>query len=484
MEGSQKHKLLEKRTRYIVPFIFESGNDYDQTVNKIHSMKEWCLQERSRKKEQDLYKIILDNFHMDERKNNIGCSFVYKLGEETLPSIIYTRFDTDININVKQMGMYLFRTNVGFIWYEADICNNNDLQAMVLLQNEFKELSYERFVYKKKGQRYTFEDSENAEKPILMGHWLKTQVLDRLPVTIQYFAERTDPLDKTLMIPDKTLLFNYIVFDKIDMEELMDNIFYLNNGYNDRYKRTPGFEKNLLEPFKDAYYCATTGGCGYYAVPEGNNVHFYRKTLKEKVMLDYFLMYILCLYQSYSILKFTRDMEERLPADSSIYLTDSKESLVTLKELETNINVFLVKSIYSSVSHISHQNDFYRFIIRQLNISENIEGLTIGLDSLRKLQEGREQERIEKLETEENEERELADNRMNIALGLISILALGSAISDGYGAAEIIGKLFGLSEMVCHGIGMTILILVAIIAVIAIRSVWGAMKRLRKEKDK
>ena len=75
------------------------------------------------------------------------------------------------------------------------------------------------------------------------------------------------------------------------------------------------------------------------------------------------------------------------------------------------------------MSHISHQNDFYEYLLRRLRIRENIEGLTIGLESLEKLQEARERERIQRIESLENEEQELSDDRLNIGLGLISILA-------------------------------------------------------------
>ena len=148
------------------------------------------------------------------------------------------------------------------------------------------------------------------------------------------------------------------------------------------------------------------------------------------------------------------------------------------------INIFLVKSVYSSVSHISHQNDFYEYLLRRLRIRENIEGLTIGLESLEKLQEARERERIQRIESLENEEQELSDDRLNIGLGLISNLALVSAIADGYGAADALVKLFHLPECMRVWISVILLILVVIIAVIAISSIVPSIKRSRRKRKR
>ena len=68
------------------------------------------------------------------------------------------------------------------------------------------------------------------------------------------------------------------------------------------------------------------------------------------------------------------------------------------------------------------------------------------MESLQRLQESREKERLEEIEQKKAKESEQSDNRLNIGLGLISILALISAIADGDAAFELIINLLHLPQ--------------------------------------
>lgn len=477
--------ILCARNRYIVPFMFCSETSYDKLVEEIAKNPLWNIQKMHEQKvEQDLYRMIVDCFEMDEKQNNIGCSLHYCMPGNNILEINYTKFKIDFVVSITDLGLYLFRSGVGFLWYEISLPQGAAADEIMLFQNEFKELSYERFVSKRReNDRYTFEWNEDRDTGILMGHWIN-QLLAQFPFTVTYYAERGDCLEKGKCIPDKAILFNYVVMAGEDKEQWWDYIYRITNGYNKKYMRKSDFSNDILEPFEHAYCYATSQGCGYYAILNEQNHNFYMRTFRKKVMVDYFLLEILALYQYYSILKFTKNMEGELSAEREKYQLESEDILSVLKNLSAEINIFLVKSVYSSVSHISHQNDFYEYLLRRLRIRENIEGLTIGLESLEKLQEARERERIQRIESLENEEQELSDDRLNIGLGLISILALVSAIADGYGAADALVKLFHLPECMRVWISVILLILVVIIAVIAISSIVPSIKRSRRKRKR
>lgn len=481
-------EILCTRNRYIIPFLFrpEGDADYDSLIGRITDTGAWRLWDmHAGGVEQDLYDIILDGFVMDERKNNIGCAFFWCGGREEQGSILslnYTRFDRDFIVRITQMGLYLFRSGVGFVWYEARMPKDATAAELVLFQNEFKELAYERFVsLKNRSGRYTFELARDAASGILMGDWLERKLAE-LPFTYTFFAKRTNPLDAGRYIPDKALLFVYTAFGEAGQEKLMDYIYRLTNGYNERYRRKAEFSSEPIELFRNAYCYATMGGCGYYVVPGEENRNFYLRTFRKKIMPDYFTLYILALYQSYTLLKFTGQIQSVLSAESGWYLENSEESVGILKQVATQINVFLVKSVYSSVSHISHQNDYYEYVIRRLKVRENIDGLTIGLESLQKLQEDRAKERIEAIEDRENREREVSDDRLNIGLGLISILALISAVADGDSAAEVLVSRLNLPGYAKTVFETVFLAIVALIAVVAVTSIWPSILRARKKR--
>lgn len=477
--------ILCSRIRYIVPFMFKSNETYDDIIEKIRNFKRWQIQNmKDSATEQDLYQTILDCFTMDSDQSNIGCSLLYEKAEDQteILKFNYTRLEENFVVSITDLGVYLFRSGIGFLWYELLLPENVAVESVILFQNEFKELSYERFVKKNEKQtRYTFELLNKQDEGLLMGDWI-ARLMQQFPFEVTYFAKRSNPLDASMEIPDKALLFNYIIFDEeADEASCIQDIYHLNNGYNARYAMGVDFETHLVKPFEKAYFCATAQGCGYYAIPNASNRHFYLHTKRNRVMMDYFILDILVLYQTYTVLRFTNVMEHELAAESARYLTESADTLTKLKRLSTEINVFLVKSVYSSVSHISHHNEFYDYLIRKYRVRENIEGLTIGLESLQRLQESREKERLEEIEQKKAKESEQSDNRLNIGLGLISILALISAIADGDAAFELIINLLHLPQSMKTVFDWGLLVLVIGVAIVAIKSVGKYIEQTKKK---
>ena len=199
MEKSRRHRrrlmvnILCARNRYIVPFMFCSETSYDKLVEEIAKNPLWNIQKMHEQKvEQDLYRMIVDCFEMDEKQNNIGCSFQYCISGNNILELNYTKLKEDFIVSVTDLGLYLFRSGVGLLWYEVSLPQGVTADEMMLFQNEFKELSYERFVSKRReNDRYTFEQNENRNTAILMGHWIN-QLLAQFPFTVTYYAERRD----------------------------------------------------------------------------------------------------------------------------------------------------------------------------------------------------------------------------------------------------------------------------------------------------
>lgn len=71
--------------------------------------------------EQDLYQMIADCFEMDEKQNNIGCSLHYCMSGNNILEINYTKFKKDFVVSITDLGLYLFRSGDGFLWYEISL---------------------------------------------------------------------------------------------------------------------------------------------------------------------------------------------------------------------------------------------------------------------------------------------------------------------------------------------------------------------------
>ncbi len=240
-------------------------------------------------------------------------------------------------------------------------------------------------------------------------------------------------------------MFNYFVFETKDTDDadrmLTEQAYYLSKGYKDSYKIPDGIEDKMLRPFTNVVLYATKEGMGYYVTTgenEDNRYYTGDKGLYVKVMNDYFLIYILILQQSYALLKFSEMIGEGLSANPEQYLEselqyynesvrEKNEAFFRLerkvRDLTTQVNVFLTKNVRASVSHIQHHNDFYNYAREQLNVIRETKDLTSGLESLQGLLHDSRQ-------LWESAEEGARDERINITLGLFSIVAFVSAVYD------------------------------------------------------
>ena len=135
----------------------------------------------------------------------------------------------------------------------------------------------------------------------------------------------------------------------------------------------------------------------------------------KKFKNDYFFIYIILLYQSYSCFYYSNKLTYEIPSNINEFEKDGTQ-LDKLENLESNINLFLVKGIYGSISNIHQQDEIYKYGKKSLGIDEDMKSLTVGLEALRQLE-------IEKRQ-KENSKR---DENMNTAVIMLSLLTTISA---------------------------------------------------------
>lgn len=166
--------------------------------------------------------------------------------------------------------------------------------------------------------------------------------------------------------------------------------------------------------------------------------------MKDKVMLDYFLLYVLALHQHYSLIQYARMISERLSAEPDDY-TDSTELKESLTEIVSEINTFFVKNVSASVSMIAHQNDFYEYVLERLRVRKNIESVRIGLDAIYKIQlrfaaeeDNRQRAVVDEKIRKREERAQEADRSLNMSVAILSLLAVISALVDGHELISIL----------------------------------------------
>ncbi|MCR4788912.1 MAG: hypothetical protein K5888_10005 [Lachnospiraceae bacterium] len=417
---------MENRTRFIIPFYFDTTNlDFDDLENR--DQDHWELSKKD-SQESDLYEYITDSllrkdYYTRFRDNILGAVYKYKGRRCSFRHEYYTDTENKENksdIGCAGIGLYLFASGIGFLWMELKI---NDNRIIVDFVNEFKEMvrsdsRISTIVTKDIDkdtvipENYIFKNDKIykvIDKTNYRGYYVR-EILNTLKCDITFIPSRNTQKGD---LPDKAIIFNHVKLDEKDFEE---TAYRLTRGYNRNYIISDSEYDNMMHPFGNVILFATGEGCGYYVKGGKEFVD------GSKIMSDYFTLYILALYQTYSLLRISEKIASDMPTSPDMYDHFSKKIHGKLKMINTDLNVFMAKSIYSSVSFVQHQNNFYNYIIKELRIREDIESISSGIVALRDMQTN--------LEKDVEEKRERIINGILTFLAALGILQSFSAILD------------------------------------------------------
>ena len=429
-------KGSQKVSRYVVPFSF-IGN-YIEVVDKIN--EDWELMQPP-KTEQDVYEYIASSLYLSEAELKNKTSSIGSLwskregGRISFPSLGYKDSADSENIypiSFERMGMSLFRNGLGFIWYDVILMNSEkepvkNTNIIINFHDTFKELNQDR------NTSMIIQLSDEQSEGFIMGEWIKQILLENFGC-VRFYPGRLHCMSNTMkktksdkvvqdIVPDKARLFNcYYIYHEGDIQLQKKLTMQLSSGYNNRYKVSTFNNSQLFRPFENVYWNICKEGCGCCVSIEEND-EFFEKWFPNKVLNDYFMLYLLLLYQSYSLFIYAERIETDFSADSQYYLNSKEYS--GIQTFLAEMNTFMLKSTHVSVSHIQHQDDFYNYGMKELRIYEDIKSVMSGAGTLGEMQK-----------LVENHEKEECDSKLNTALALLAIWTLFSAITDGLASVD------------------------------------------------
>ena len=455
-----------KLSRYIIPFSYE-GN-YTEICGKIST--NWELRTPS-DSEQDIYEYVADSLYSTEKtisesENDIGSLWVPKKQSSIrFPHLIYKDTSTDIQYKLysHEIGLSIFRNGMGFVWYDISLRNMDttfvtNTDVIINFQNKFKELNR-----RSNTNRIIIEDSNEL---FVLGEWIVDTLLSDISNKRFYPGRKhCNNNEYHNKIPDKALLYTYyIVLDDIEQSELVKLNYRISSGYDTKYKLSDALTEKSFIPFDNVVWKITKEGCGC-AVNTDEKDSFFTKLFVDKVRNDYFILYLLLLYQSYSLLMYAEKIELKMSANPEFYL-NSKDN-TKIQRLLAEMNTFTMKSTHASVSHIQHQNEFYEYGMTRLRIKEDTESVVAGAESLGEMQK--------LVEEKENNNK---DSRLNAALAVLSIWALFSAISDGIACIDWLFYDKNLrGSKIYASCSVIVITIIVTIGVYALVKVFGSRKR-------
>lgn len=358
-------------------------------------------QERIVQGENDLYDYIV-NLMNESLENDVASS--WKLPKDFyIKKRFVTRLEQqDIVWNINQMGLVLFTTGVGVLWYEIDISKLNQFEQIMDISYALKELA--------RGERENnyiqFSELVKSEKDIKIEKLKKDEsvkidkILDTKPGAVvkgikkinffsdilqkfipniqidSYFANR---IHEGEIRPDRAIPFSWVYEcsenHNEDVQEY-DKVFHLGRAYKSSYDMSSRVDKSdFYEPFNDSVWYASLEGCANYVYPNTEK-SFYDGGYRGRLDM-YFYLYILCLGQYYSLLQLAQEVST-LPTEKLQFTLDDNQ----LESLLDKIHIFNLKNNYSQVGHFTQHNEFYEYVQRKLGINKMQQELEVELQTL------------------------------------------------------------------------------------------------------
>ena len=368
-------QIKEQWVRYVLPFSYEitQKNSYKK-ICKIVGEKTfqnkrgdfiplWRQISILEYGELDLYEHIKKmsqgdnpNQSMWVLSENVGRKGIW-FGDGAEKSLLY----------VQKIGLQLFFSGVGFLWFDVEF-TTDDNKKLCEINNDIKELNYQNEFYIKK-------DKETYESFDLNNYILS--FLEDIPVK-SYFIDRFRKIDgDTKLLPDKYLIFSWFLCDDIDEHKDSQRFISLfSKGYSYKYHMNESME--TYQPFENFTWVASREGCGGITVQKYNNpenTSFFENNFKTRLEV-YFNLYILVLHQYYSNLLFIEELSE-LPKEVN------KCNIYKLREMEERFSVLQIQTNHLQISHISHQNYFFRYLQDVFELNDIVNELEHKIEALK-----------------------------------------------------------------------------------------------------
>lgn len=361
----------------------------------------------------------------------IRCKIKLHNHNETLQSDNAEYTQKIFEFSIKRVGLFVFRTGIGIFWFELKNSENIKLSPFTKIENfiEFQKCFKQLSAPWQKDMFHVVTGNNGKEEltPFMAGKWINDILNSTFassvsaPVKIEYYSTEED-CTSTEPLPDKAILFNLALMKPVnehyfeDVKEELSHIgFMLSNGFNDSYLMPDNIRDLSLKTFDNVLWHASSFGMGQYVAYNKSNAFFFENLLSDRMFSDYFIVYIIILYQQYSVLFYTEQLELTFPSDLN------KIGLDTLQKYSERINLFLIKSVYASVSHLEQHNNVYRYISKTMCIKDNINDLTIGLDSLSAI-----------IRNKNNDEEADKDKQISNSLNSLALVVIASALTDTY----------------------------------------------------
>lgn len=347
----------------------------------------------------------------------------------------YSSDNQQLPFLINAAGLFIFRTGIGIFWYEVNHAGA-DIDQLILMNWGLKDISHTDTSYTLtlKTTR-TIEHICSPEDIVRTGVPNAIRIVNRpnefvpaekIPVegtikkifckqvessdiycgdieteanysfkqyieellapieVLTYFTDKISKSSGNKIKPDKAYIFSIVIFNRdkaLTNDETRRYLYWLKRGYKQSYLSPPEeFPIEIYRPFDNSSWAASIEGCANIVrltgTQDSTDVFFRENYLYRQEI--YFYLYILVLHQYYTLLGMSENIA-KLPIDYNKYNKIGSTIPNALNKYNETINIFCLKIYSPQISHISHHNELYNYLIRQFDIKSSIEDIREAL---------------------------------------------------------------------------------------------------------
>jgi hypothetical protein len=394
--------IKRQLTYFIVPFALNF--DYKKTKEILDNTDKW---ENKKISPINLLKHIDNLISNKDSKSNIGNvfhlsnakRFQFGLPNNSSTFIDFKNKDTEFKFSIKDILLYIFETQVGFLVFDINYPKNTDLKSIITYNYAFKKIQYTS-----NNISFCKNKLNNEYQNIVMSDLVINLLSD---LNVKTFFEGKHNL------PGQTLVYNALLIDKKPEEKLIGKyLYWLRRSFKEGYipSDDEAIKNNneILKPFDNSYWGVSLEGvCNLVHTTDNENTNtFFSGNYFGNIKTTYFYTFMLALHQRYALLNLSI-------LASEIKLTKNSEINI-INELKEKIIMFNLRCSFRHVTNITHHSNLYKMIRKNLQIEElmaELQGELTTLSTMIEMEYHNENERKKAIE-------EKKQNRFNMVIVL------------------------------------------------------------------
>ena len=367
--------VLKNYTKLLIPFSFSNCdiNTIDQktVIKNNKEFNKWIKNDFST---QHLLQNI--NNKISDNKDAIGKSYLFNSSirrdyglphNPKIPITMISRqkgLDEKFRFNISNVFLILFETNVGFLEFEV----NYDIKTY----DEYLNINYFLAEIKSDSNIFEYEVSISKNETIHEQFNFKNIIFKLLEdIECIYGFDKNYKLS---FCDYKPITFSVLIFDKKpdNIDELIEKG---RNNFKDSYKT---FQlNNQLKTFENSVWGVSTSGAINisYLVDDEITNNFFLTTFISNTKAQYYYLFLLVLNQRFTLLK---RLEQINAIDKKIDVSKKgnvEKAITFVNSLSSKTSLFEVRCNFAVTSTVSHINNVYNLLRKEMQINELINDL-------------------------------------------------------------------------------------------------------------